>query len=141
MTLLVNQTITTAITGQASGAVQVREGNPHSALIQANFTYGSGGTNATVWVQTSVDGGTTWIDVVSFQFTTSSLRQVVNLSAYTPVTTLYTALDGALTANTAKDGLLGPLFRTKITTTGTYAGGTTLSVNLVACGAKATSLT
>jgi hypothetical protein len=141
MTLLSNLTITGAITAQVSGAVQIREGNPHSALIQANFNYGSGGTNATVWVQTSIDGGGSWIDVAAFQFTTASAKSIANLSAYTPVTTLYTPTDGSLTANTAKDGILGPLWRTKTTTTGTYAGGTTLRVDLVACGAKATSLT
>jgi hypothetical protein len=39
--------------------VQVREGSPESATIQCNFTYGSGGTSTDVWIQTSVDGGTT----------------------------------------------------------------------------------
>ena len=140
MAMLLNQTITTALTAVASTALQVQgQMGVESVTVQANFTYGSGGTNATVYIQTSLDGGTTWVDIACWQFTTSSLRQVANLSALTPVTTLYTATDAALTVNTAKDGVIGNLFRTKTTTTGTYATSTTLRVDLIARG-RLTSL-
>ena len=140
MAMLLNQTITTALTNATGTVLQVQgQMGVESVTLQANFTYGSGGTNATVYIQTSFDGGGTWVDIACWQFTTSSLRQVANLSALTPVTTLYTATDGSLTANSAKDGMLGNLFRTKTTTTGTYAGNTTLRVDLVARG-RLTSL-
>ena len=74
MAMLLNQAITTALTGSASTALQVQgQMGVESATIQANFTYGSGGTTAAVWVQTSLDGGTTWVDIANFAFTTSSL--------------------------------------------------------------------
>jgi len=46
------------------------------------------------------------------------------------VTTIATPTDGALTANTAVDGLLGVQWRVKWTTTGTYGAGTTLSIDV-----------
>jgi hypothetical protein len=76
-----------------------------------------------------VDGGTTWIDIANCHFTTSSARVLFNLSPLTPVTTIYTATDGTMSANTAKDGVLGNWLRMKYTTVGTYAGGTTRHPN------------
>lgn len=104
---------------------------PRALAVQANFIYGAGGTTVSAWLQTSLDGGATWIDIANFSFTTASARFVYNLSSGTPVTTEYTPTDGTLAANTAKDGLLGNMFRVKLTTTGTYTGTTTLEVDLV----------
>lgn len=135
MTTLVNITVTTAITAQAQTVEQIRE-DALSATIQCNFTYGSSGTTADVWVQTSMDGGGTWTDVCNFHMTTASKRFIYNLSALTVVTTEYdaTSTDGALASNTAKDGVFGSLYRAKVTTTGTYAGGTTLRVDMIPRG-------
>ena len=131
MTLLIAKTITTAVTAVTTVPVQAGGTSPQTLIIQGNFTYGSGGTTADAWVQTSLDGGTTWVDIANFHWTTSSLRSIYNLSSETPVTTQYTATDGTLTANTAKDGILGTLYRVKYTTVGTYAGGTMLEVDIV----------
>ncbi len=95
-----------------------------------SFTYGSGGTTADAWVQTSLDGGTTWTDIANCHLTTASARKVYNLSSLTPVTTVYTATGGSLASNTAKDGVIGSWLRVKYTTTGTYAGGTSLTVDV-----------
>lgn len=35
-----------------------------------------------------------------------------------------------MTANTAQDGVLGPKFRVKYQSTGTYAGGTTIEIDV-----------
>lgn len=137
MTILLNTTITTAVTASVTTGTQlgtIGARNPQSAIIQGALTYGSGGTTISAWVQTSIDGGGTWADVANFSFTTASARFLYNLSALTPVTTQYTALDGTLTANTAKDGLLGQFWRVKYTTTGTYAGSTILRVDVIARG-------
>ncbi len=137
MTTLLNATITTAVTASVTTGTQlgtIRSRNPQSAVIQGALTYGSGGTTARAWVQTSIDGGVTWIDVADFSFTTSSARFIYNLSAQTPVTTQYTATDGTLSANTSKDGILGQTWRVKYTTTGTYAGSTTLRIDVIARG-------
>ena len=122
--------ITAAVANQIGppAAAQLLDA-PRSALLQATFNYGSGGTTVDAWVQTSVDGGATWIDVANFHFTTASARYLFNLSSLTPVTTEATPTDGTLAANTSKDGFLGPLWRVKTTSTGTYAGGTTLQID------------
>jgi hypothetical protein len=59
------------------------------------------------------------------------------LSSATPVTTQYTSTDGTLAANTAKDGLLGNMYRANYTTTGTYAGNTNVRIDLMTDGLTA----
>lgn len=129
---LLNATITAA---QALAVASVSplslNDAPRSIAIQANFSYGSGGTTVNAYVQTSLDGGATWIDIAEFSFTTSSARPVYNLSSLTSHATAVTPTDGSLTANTAVDGVLGPLFQVKLVTTGTYAG-TTLRIDVAA---------
>lgn len=128
--VLMNETVTTAQTASTKTAV-TNIANARSVGLHCNFTYGSGGTSAIVYVQTSFDGGSTWVDIASFDHATTSLRRVYNLTVSTPVTTVYTALDGTITANTAKDGLLGSQLRVKFTSVGTYAGSTTMAVHAV----------
>jgi hypothetical protein len=132
--MLLSKTITTALTASASAPAQSREGNPESAIIQAVFTYGSGGTTFSLWVQSSLDDGTTWFDIFNLSGTTVSITKMANLSALTPVTTLYTPTNGSLSANTVENGFLGPQFRTLLTTTGTYAGSTSLRVDVAVRG-------
>jgi hypothetical protein len=135
MTTLLPATVITTAVASATGSTfqfQQQQGRSPSRLtIQVNFTWGSGGTTTDCYVQTSFDNGTTWVDIVNCHFTTSSLVQVANLSAGTSVTTLYTPTDAALASNTCKDGVLGNLLRAKFKSSGTYAGGTTLQVDVV----------
>lgn len=141
MAILLNATITTAQSAAVTTALQVQsQAGVSSLTLQGTFTYGSGGTSADAWVQTTLDGGVTWTDIANFHFTTSSARFIYNLSALTAVTTEYTATDGTLSANTAKDGVIGHQFRVKYTTVGTYAASTTLRVDVVGRG-HLTSLT
>jgi hypothetical protein len=133
MTILANLPITTAVAAQVTAPVEF-DVKPLSAALQANLVYGSGGTTIDAWVQTSLDGGATWTDVANFHLTTSSARKIVNLSSLTPETTQVTPTDGSLSANTAQDGVIGSLWRVKYTTTGTYAGSTTLRVDIEAQG-------
>ena len=127
---LLDLTITSAISTALTTEAVKLPAQPRSLTVQANFTYGSGGTNADSYIQTSLDGGSTWIDVANFRFTTTSARKAVNLTARTPVTTQATPTDGSITANTALDGILGPLLRVKYQSSGTYAGGTNLRVDI-----------
>lgn len=124
---LMNKTITTAVTAGTTTAV-TGCARGKNLLLYCNFTYGSGGTSVDVYVQTSLDGEQTWIDIAEFSHTTASLARVYNLTSVTPVTTVYTVTDGSLTANTAKDGIIGASYRVKYTTVGTYAGSTTCQV-------------
>lgn len=127
---LLNLALTGAVPVTAAPA-SILSGQPRALAIQANFAYGSGGTSVDAFVQTSLDSGKTWTDIAEFHFTTSSARKAVNLSSQTPVTAQVALTDGAMTANTAQDGLLGPQFRVKYTSTGTYAA-TSLAIDIQA---------
>lgn len=97
--------------------------------LQATITVAGGGGAAKAYVQTSLDGGTTWIDIACFAFTTSTAKKVVNLRAETAVTTAVTPVDGALTDNTVVSGILGTKFRTKYVTSGTvYTGASSFVI-------------
>jgi hypothetical protein len=120
--------ITTALAGYSAGPL-VLDGAPRNLTLEAELVYGgAGGTSVDAYVQTSLDGGASWIDIAEFHFTTSSANAVFNLNAQTPVTTQYTPTSGSLTANTAKDGILGPRFQILVNSTGTYGAGTMLAV-------------
>ena len=135
--IILNLPITTAVTALVTPSFQLRagsQGSPDSLTLQGTFTYGSGGTTADAWVQTSLDGGVTWVDIANFHFTTANARLVYNLSPNTPVTTQYTATDGTLGVNTSKDGIQGNMFRVKYTTTGTYATSTVMRIDAIIDG-------
>lgn len=126
---LVNLPITAAAALAATpGSLQLAD-SPRSLLVQANFSYGSGGTTVDAFLQTSVDGGLSWMDIAQFHFATASARAFYNLNSQTPNKTQVPATDGTLAVNTANDGLLGPLFQLKLASTGTYAG-TTLRIDV-----------
>jgi len=128
-TFLINRVITVAEAATVVDPVAML-GRVESLAIYIVFTYGSGGTTCRVWVQTSFDGGVTWMDIADFSATTASLTRAYHLTD-AAVTAIATPADGALAANTSVNGFLGPIFRTKVTSTGTYAGGTTLSVSVL----------
>jgi hypothetical protein len=132
MNILPATTITNAIATPALSSTVQFNAPPRNLCAQFNFVYGSGGTTADAYLQTSIDGGQTWIDIANFHVTTASARKVINLNSQTPETTQVTPTDGSMTANTAQDGILGPLFRVKYQSSGTYAGNTTLQVDIAA---------
>lgn len=101
-----------------------------AATIQVNFTWGSGGTSLKVMIETTLDDGTTWIEVARLAFATASEENIVNLSGLTPKTTVYTP--AALSDDTVVDGILGPRWRARILAVGTFAGNTSLSVRMQA---------
>jgi len=102
-------------------AVQLRQ--MHGLSVEANFVQGTDGTSVTCYVQTSVDGGSNWIDVMSFQFTTTTARKVGTVRYNLTSGGVITPADGSLTANTVQDGVVGPLVRLKTVVVGTYTNG------------------
>jgi len=130
---LMNETITTAQTASIKASIGGLA-RAKSLAIYINFVYGSGGTSVDAYIQTSFDAGTTWIDIAEYSGTTASQKRAYNLSALTPVTSIYTPSDGAMSANTCKDGFIGDQLRVKFTSVGTYAGTTTFSVYAIAKG-------
>lgn len=127
---------TAALTGVAAGTGYTPVvGIPWARylVLHANFTYGSGGTTAKVWVQTSIDGGVSWFDIANFAFTTATAKKVstVVIDPTTPLTAGTTPASAALADNTVLNGVIGDRIRALVTTTGIYAA-TTLVVDMVA---------
>jgi hypothetical protein len=131
-TLYSNAAITTALTGVA-GTPLIGLVGMKALTAQAVFTTTSGGTSADVWVQTSLDLGATWIDIMNFHFTTTSASKVSAVVNTTALAAAVTPGSGALASNTILSGLLGDRVRTLTTTVGTYVG-TSLEVDVVAHG-------
>ena len=125
--LLPVTTITTAVTGVTTGSnTIIMPPNVDKLELVASFVYGSGGTTAKFWVQTTIDG-TIWHDIANFAFTTASLNKeasCLGLAAHTH----RTVTDVTLADNTVINGFLGNKLRVKYTTTGTYAGDTTIEI-------------
>lgn len=126
---LAERAITTAA-NEAQTPVVDLEGMS-AVTLHARLAYGSGGLTARVFVQTSLDQGTTWIDVACFAFATAGAAKVVNLSGLTPRFAPVIPTDGALPDDTIVDGVLGDRLRARIVTTGTYGGSTLVTVRAV----------
>ena len=123
--LLSLTTITGAVTNVVYESPEIR--NCSALYVFANFIYGSGGTNAKFWVQTSFDGGLTWADVVNFAFLVASLSKVAKIVPVNVVPTDVT--DATLADNTIGAAPPGFKWRVKYTTTGTYAGNTSIRIS------------
>lgn len=124
---LLSKAVTTALSAEAQTAVKGLKGAAALSLL-AEMIGGSGGTSIAVLVQTTFDGGTTWLDIARFEWTTTASKKwcvVQGLSAKALATY------AALAAEGVNDGLLGDDFRAVITTTGTYTN-TTVAVRMAA---------
>lgn len=105
--------------------------------VESIFVYGSGGTTAKVFVQTSFDGGTTWVDLASHAFALATASKVSAVTTgIAPASQAFAPTDGALTDNTIVQGVVGDRIRAKLITAGTYAGGTTVAVWVVLHGVR-----
>ena len=123
---VINQVITEGIAGNgAAQALVDRLEGMTAVTLTALFAYGSGGTSVKVDVETCLDG-VNWIPIARFAFTTATAHKTMTVSGLTPKTAA--ALIAALSDDTALDGVLGDRLRAKITSTGTYAGNTSVSV-------------
>jgi hypothetical protein len=100
--------------------------------VESVFTYAADGTTCKVYIQTSFDGGTTWVDVAQHAFTTSTASKLSAVNrGIAPASQAATPTDGTLADNTILQGLLGDLLRVKVITTGTYSGTTHVAVHAV----------
>jgi hypothetical protein len=128
ITLLPTLTIGAALTAFVTDSHRFTTAFPKVLTPYAGFTYVGGGTDVKAWVQTSVDEGTTWIDVVNFAFTTSTAKKVAMVNNFAAQANVVVPTDGTLANNTILNGILGNRLRVKITSTGTYTGATTLKI-------------
>lgn len=131
--LLPALTITTAVSATATTAIEGLSGMKY-LIAQAKFVGGTDGTSVKAYVQTSVDGGVAWIDVMSFAFANTAAVKVSAVVMTTALAAGVAPADGALADNTILNGLLGDRVRLKYVTTGTYSGGTSLEVDVIAKG-------
>ena len=125
--VLMDQTLSTAQTHTG------REYNVGTGInwvtVQWVFTRAAGGTTVDAYLQTSVDGGTTWMDIYNNAVaTTSESKITVNGRA---ASTGVVNSDATLANDTANAGLLGTLFRVKAVVVGTYTGASSLKVSAV----------
>jgi hypothetical protein len=127
------QTVTAAQAAQTTTPVVGLFGL-RGLMVQAAFVYGSGGTTAKYWIQTSLDAGASWIDVMCFAFTTATAKKVSGVRMDIALAAGITPTDGTLADNTILDGLLGDRIRVKYTTVGTYAGSSTIAIHATALG-------
>ena len=126
--LLSPLTIGAAVAATSTTAVTGVGGAKH-LTIEAKFLYGAGGTNAKAYVQTSLDGGVSWVDIAAFVFTTAAANKVSAIAlTIAPAAQAFTPSDGALTDDTIIQGVFGDRIRVKYVTTGTYTGATSLAV-------------
>lgn len=99
-------------------------------LAQAVFVRGGGGTTCDVFVQTSVDNGGSWIDVMQFAFATTTVTKISGVRPYIATAANITPSDGGLSDNTILDGVIGDRLRVKTVVVGTYSSTSTLDVNI-----------
>ena len=99
--------------------------------VEAKFVRAAGGTSTKVYVQTSIDGEVTWIDIMCFAFTTSSASKVSAVRLDIALAAVQTPGDGALGDDSILDGLLGDRIRVKYDVVGTYTGASHLTVAAV----------
>jgi hypothetical protein len=98
-------------------------------VTQAAFVRGGGGTTCDVFIQTSVDNGASWIDIMQFAFATTTVTKISGVRPYIALAANVTPTDGALSDNTILDGCIGDRLRVKTVVVGTYSSTSTLDVN------------
>jgi hypothetical protein len=87
------------------------------------FTRASGGTTLDAYLQTSLDGGTTWIDTANHSYATTTASKVSACNGYiAPAAQAFAPGDGALGAGTIIQGIMGDRLRIKYVVVGVYVG-------------------
>lgn len=130
---LLSATLAAAVAGSTSTPITGLAGMKHATVI-AVFVRVGGGTTAKFWVQTSLDGGATWIDIMCFAFTTTTATKVSGVDGAIALAAAVTPSDGTLADDTIVNGLIGDRLRVKYTTTGTYTGASTIAIGAVTKG-------
>jgi hypothetical protein len=98
---------------------------------QAVFTRAGGGSTTDVYIQTSLDNGSTWIDIMQFALVTTTVTKMSAVRSSIAMAANVTPTDGGLSDNTILDGLLGDRLRAKTVIAGSYSGASSLSLNVI----------
>lgn len=123
---------TLAAAATTTGTAKANKGRTYLAA-QVKLVVAGGGTTCKVWIQTSLDGGTTWIDIMSIALTTATATRANAVTAYiAPGSPPITPAEAALADNTTVNGIIGDKLRAKVITTGTYTGASHVTVDVIA---------
>ena len=134
LVLLAPLTIGAAVAATATTAETGLDGMKH-LTAEAKFLYGAGGTDVNLYIQTSLDEGLSWIDIIQFNFLTTAANKVSSVtSCIAPAAQAFAPVDGSLASNTIIQGVLGDRIRLKYLSTGTYTGATSIAVYALAKG-------
>lgn len=103
--------------------------NPIQLGMSVVTTSAAAGTSTKFYLQTSVDFGVTFFDIMSIAFTTGTVTKVgVCNFGITPGTNPITTADGSLSDGTYNQGILGTVFRVKNIVVGSYTGTYSVSI-------------
>lgn len=96
----------------------------------AVFARAAGGTTCKVYIQSSMDGGLTWSDMICIAFATTTANKSgsVVLGSSNPAA----STDGTLTDDTTFAGAFGSMLRAKAVVVGTYSGASSIKVSVTA---------
>lgn len=112
--------ITSAVTNSLSTPIEGL-GRLGGLSLSATLTYVSGGATIKAYVQTSLDGGTTWHDVGCFAFAVAGATKRGHISRQ-QVLAIGAPTTGTLADDTLVQGYLGDRLRVAFTSTGVYVG-------------------
>lgn len=134
MPALGTQQLSSALTNEEVATVTGLTGANRVSFI-ARFTDGGSGSpypTCKVYIQTSLNRGSNWYDIACFAFDTTSTVKGLSIDAGEALNSAVTMTTGSLSDDTTIDGVLGERIRMVVTTTETYAGGSSISVDYYA---------
>ena len=99
--------------------------------VLTKFVRAAGGTTVDVYIQTTLDGESTWIDIMNQAFATTTANKISVVKTDIAVAAGATPTDGTLTDNTILDGVMGDRIRCKYVVVGTYSGASHITVTAV----------
>lgn len=121
--------LTSANFNGAAAAYIAGLGGMKSLTAWVDFVYGSGGTTAILKIQTSLDQGSNWIDILRFDFAQANRKAIASVGVFAAAAPAAVA---ALGSESKLDNILGDRVRAILTSTGTYAGSTSIACRIAA---------
>ena len=125
---LLSAAITAALGGKISTPILGLRRMKYVAL-ESQFDFGSSGTTTNFWVQTSLDGGTKWIDIANFTYSAASGRKGTSLDTTTRASAI-TPDSGVLANNALLNGVLGDRLRVAYDSVGDHGGASIVIVGV-----------
>ena len=116
------------IDGVGSGVCEEYIVTASSHLIaRADFVYTSGVGEVRAWVQTSIDEGATWIDIMCFAFTLDKTESKLHAVGLVSEVEDKEPMDGLLDDNKVERGICGDRYRVKYASIGTLVATLTIT--------------